>query len=88
MKQEIEYSVREQTLKNKTVQDAIDAAELIMKINKRYEGTNLNVLQKRKLKPSDQITIVELNKISEQILWDSGYYYSRKAAWWITLNKC
>lgn len=80
MKQEIEYSVREQTLKNKTVQDAIDAAELIMKINKRYEGTNLNVLQKRKLKPSDQITIVELNKISEQILWDSGYYYSRKAA--------
>ena len=80
MKQEIEYSLREQTLKNKTVQDAIDAAELIMKINKRYEGTNLNVLQKRKLKPSDQITIVELNKISEQILWDSGYYYSRKAA--------
>ena len=80
MKQEIEYSLREQTLKNKTVQDAIDAAELIMKINKRYEGTNLNVLQKRELKPSDQITIVELNKISEQILWDSGYYYSRKAA--------
>jgi len=80
MKQEIEYSVREQTLKNKTVQDAIDAAELIMKVNKRYDGTNLTVLQKRKLKPTDQITIVELNKISEQILWDSGYYYSRKAA--------
>ena len=80
MKQEIEYSVREQTLKNKTVQDAIDAAELIMKINKRYDGTNISVLQKRKLKPTDQITIVELNKISEQILWDSGYYYSRKAA--------
>lgn len=80
MKQEIEYSVREQTLKNKTVQDAIDAAELIMKVNKRHDGTNLTVLQKRKLKPSDQITIVELNKISEQILWDSGYYYSRKAA--------
>ena len=80
MKQEIEYSVREQTLKNKTVQDAIDAAELIMKVNKRYDGTNLNVLQKRKLKTTDQITIVELNKISEQILWDSGYYYSRKAA--------
>lgn len=80
MKQEIEYSVREQTLKSKTVQDAIDAAELIMKVNKRYDGTNLIVLQKRKLKPADQITIVELNKITEQILWDSGYYYSRKIA--------
>lgn len=73
---DIEYSVREQTQKNHSVQDAVDAAELLMRVNKgRKDNLNLKVLKELNLDRKTKITIVELNQLQAVILKDSGYYH-------------
>ena len=67
----IAYTDSERVTKKYTVSQAIDAAKMIM--HERYKISNLETgfLTARKLDPAMKITIVELNEISDTLVYDT-----------------
>lgn len=64
------YTHSEQTQKKYTVEDAVNAAGIIL----REKGKAMNRTTQRNLE--EKITLVELNNISDDIVQDSLYYYN------------
>lgn len=65
------YTFSEKTVKKYTVQDAINAADAIVKA-KNIRGLCMNAVNR--LDRDEKITLVRLNEISEQMIDDSIYY--------------
>jgi len=64
----IEYSDREKTIKNKTVKDAINVAELLIRERRINKVLSTDILVRRKLNNKDLLTMVELNELVDDLI--------------------